>query len=303
MNQTTPTPIPSFGAAYTIPENIITKACANTFLENMIVTKIGYFKNALGHEIKRDGIHEHILLYCIDGNGWIRTNSLKKPVCKGDLVFLEADSPHEYGAAEENPWSIYWVHFLGKGVDDIFRCLDMSSPSNILPVGERTDLILLMGEALKTLANGYSFSDLFHASACLQNFLSYILQINTYAHLQDAKSIPLESLVHFLRQNICETYTLDQLAEYMCMSKYHFTRKFKERTGYSPIEYFTRMKIQKACELLETSSVEVKEISGYLSFCNPYYFSEVFKKITGYSPRDYRNVHGFVKKGNRGAST
>lgn len=296
MSPNNPTSIYSFGASYNIPENIIKKECTNPFLENMVITKIGYFKNALGHEIKRTGINEHILLYCIDGSGWINTESRRKPVGKGDLVFLEANSPHEYGASEENPWSIYWVHFIGKGVDDIYKRLDISTQTSIMHVGERTDLILLMGEALKTLSNGYSFSDLFHASACLQNFLSYVFQIKTYAHMQNEKNIQLESLIHFLRQNIREVYTLDQLADYMCMSKYHFARKFKERTGYSPIEYFTRMKIQKACELLETSSVEVKEISGHLSFCNPYYFSEVFKKITGYSPRDYRNIHGFVKK-------
>ena len=296
MSPNTPALLYSFGASYHIPDNVIKKECDNPFLENMVITKIGYFKNASGHEMKRLGINEHILMYCIDGNGWIHTENLRKPVGKGDLVFLQAKSAHEYGAAEECPWSIYWVHFIGKGVDDLFKRLEMSNHSNIMHVGERTDLTLLMAEALETLSKGYSFADLFHASACLQNFLSYILQIKTYAQLQDAKGTHLESLFHFLRHNIREVYTLEQLADYMCMSKYHFARKFKARTGYPPIEYFTRMKIQKACELLETSSVEVKEISDYLSFCNPYYFSEVFKKITGHSPRAYRNIHGFVKK-------
>jgi Transcriptional regulator containing an amidase domain and an AraC-type DNA-binding HTH domain len=286
----------SYGASFYIPEDIIIKESRNMFLENMVITKAGYFKNAKGHEIKREGINEYIMLYCIDGNGWIQIEDKLKAVCKGDLVFLESKIPHKYGASKENPWSIYWVHFVGKGISDILYRLEISKQSPILHVGERTDLIMLMNEVLKTLSNGYSFSDLFHASTCLQNFFSNIFQIRTYSHMHSKNSINLESLIHFMRQNIREVYTLEQLADNMCMSKYHFARRFKERTGYSPIEYFTRMKIQKACELLETTSIEIKEISGYLSFCNPYYFSEVFKKITGYSPRDYRNIHGFVKR-------
>jgi AraC family transcriptional regulator, arabinose operon regulatory protein len=56
------------------------------------------------------------------------------------------------------------------------------------------------------------------------------------------------------------------------------------------MEYFNRLKIQKACELLDTSSLDIKDISDYLSFSNPFYFSEVFKRIVGLAPRKYRNL-------------
>ncbi|BCJ94696.1 transcriptional regulator [Anaerocolumna cellulosilytica] len=284
----------SMGTTLYIPENIIEKERKDTFLENMIITKIGYFKEAKRHAVERPGINEYIMLYCIEGNGWLRTDEMTKLISKGNLVLLESNTPHAYGAAQDNPWSIYWVHFIGKGIADIFYRLEISKQSPIVQVGVRAELSLSMEVALRTLSNGYSFSDLFHASSTLQNFFSNILQIKTYSHLQATNNINLEDLILFMKSNIQEVYTLEQLADKMCMSKYHFSRKFKERTGYSPIDYFTRMKIQKACELLETSLVEIKVISEYLSFSTPYYFSEVFKKITGYSPKNYRKKYGLV---------
>jgi len=286
----------SYGTSLYIPEEIIARESQNPFLENLRVTKIGYFKNAAGQSVIRSGINECILMYCVEGTGWLQTDGKQEQVGKGDLVFLEAKLPHSYHSDLEHPWSIYWMHFAGSGVGDIQRRLEVSNHSPILHVGVRTDLIMIMTEAIRTISNGYSFSDLFHAATCLQSFISSIYQIKTYAKLQSNNSFGLESLMHFMRQNIREVYTLEQLAEQMCMSKYHFARKFKDRTGYSPIDYFTRMKIQKACELLETTAIDIKEISAYLSFCNPFYFSEVFKKIIGHSPREYRSTHSTISK-------
>ncbi len=98
----------------------------------------------------------------------------------------------------------------------------------------------------------------------------------------------MESVINYMLQNIDTKFSLEQLSDYIKMSKYHFVRKFKETTGYSPIQYFNRLKIQKACELLDTTSLDINEISLILSFNTPYYFSEVFKKIVGYSPSKYR---------------
>lgn len=282
----------SYGTTFYIPWDIIKKENNSTFLENMAITKVGYFKNAIGHSVMRPGINEYVLLYCVEGNGWVQTTDKCKNVSKGELVILNKNLPHGYGTSIDNPWSIYWIHFIGKGVEDILRRLELTYESPMIHVGTRSDLVMPINDCLNTLSNGYSFSHLFHATTCLQSFFSNIFQIKTYAQLQNSNNINVESLIHFMKNNIREVYTLEEFADYMCMSKYHFGRKFKERTGYSPIEYFTRLKIQKACELLEASSLEIKVISEYLSFCNPYYFSEVFKKITGYSPRDYRKIHG-----------
>jgi YesN/AraC family two-component response regulator len=54
------------------------------------------------------------------------------------------------------------------------------------------------------------------------------------------------------------------------------------------MEYFNRLRMQRACELLQTTGRPVLEIGCKVGYNDPYYFSRAFKKIIGVSPNEYR---------------
>ena len=60
------------------------------------------------------------------------------------------------------------------------------------------------------------------------------------------------------------------------------------KTGFSPIEYFNHLKVQKACQYLLFTDLRVKEIADKLGIEDPYYFSRMFSKLMGMSPGTYR---------------
>jgi AraC family transcriptional regulator, arabinose operon regulatory protein len=273
-----------------IPNDIALKESNNPFLRNLIITKIGYFHRAYNHSIHRDGIYEYIMLYCVDGKGWVVTGDKRREVNKGDLVFCDINCAHGYGADNSNPWSIYWIHFMGEGVPALLKTLEISTQAPILSLVEKSKIISLIDEINGILANGYSFPNLFYASTYFQELFCYLVKLRMHSGLQRSSSMDIEGVVDYMLNNINNTCSLEDFADYIKMSKYHFVRRFKEKTGYSPVDYFNRLKIQKACELLDTSPLSIKEISHFLAYTNPFYFSEVFKRITGYSPKEYRSM-------------
>ena len=70
----------------------------------------------------------------------------------------------------------------------------------------------------------------------------------------------------------------------------HYSDLFRRQTGYPPKDHFLRLKIQRACQLLDTTELRVVEVAEALGWSDAFYFSRCFRKIIGISPRAYRAV-------------
>ena len=81
---------------------------------------------------------------------------------------------------------------------------------------------------------------------------------------------------------------LEDYSEMCCMSKYHFSRVFKEATGFTPIEYRNGIRIEHAKELLKSSYLSISEIAESLGYTSAAYFSSAFKREIGMPPVEYR---------------
>ncbi len=93
-----------------------------------------------------------------------------------------------------------------------------------------------------------------------------------------------------MESNIQSTFKLNELAKHFEFSPSHFSKTFKLRTQYSPIDYFIHLKIQHACQLLVFSNMRIFEIGRELGYEDQFYFSRVFKKAMKVSPREYREL-------------
>jgi AraC-like DNA-binding protein len=68
------------------------------------------------------------------------------------------------------------------------------------------------------------------------------------------------------------------------LSVSHFAAVFKKSTGFSIIEYFNHLKIQKGCQYLQFTDLRINEIADQLGIEDPYYFTRLFTKTIGISP-------------------
>ena len=102
------------------------------------------------------------------------------------------------------------------------------------------------------------------------------------------------SIIQKAKAYIDETYSkdisLDDISRQMNLSPYYFSKLFKEETGENFIEYLTKLRIQKAKELLVDKEKSMKEICGQVGYSDPNYFSRIFKKSVGVTPTEYREA-------------
>lgn len=128
------------------------------------------------------------------------------------------------------------------------------------------------------------------------DFSQLLLELFSASADGSERSLSAEELVgkidRYFHENLSHGITLQMLAGEMKVSKVYLCRIFKKYKNMTPIDYFNRLKIDRACELLvQFSSLPLQKISDMLGFNDVYYFSKVFKKIVGVSPSVYRRDH------------
>ena len=74
-------------------------------------------------------------------------------------------------------------------------------------------------------------------------------------------------------------------------------REFKRVTGRSPIDYYLRLRVGRACELLRAGDRGVAEVAVDVGFADAGYFARRFRAAMGMSPREYRRLQAALKDG------
>lgn len=108
-----------------------------------------------------------------------------------------------------------------------------------------------------------------------------------------SKSDMIRPAIEYMNENFAENITVRQLAEVSHVSKSYFMRRFKEAAGMGAIEYLSRLRIKKACEILSETDKTSSETAAECGFGNLSNFNRQFRAVVGCTPREYRRL---VKK-------
>jgi two-component system response regulator YesN len=100
----------------------------------------------------------------------------------------------------------------------------------------------------------------------------------------------IELVKEYIQKHYREDITLSRVADEVYVNPNYLSEIFKAQTGESFVDYFTRVRIEKAKELIKDIRVKTYEVGELVGYEDPAYFSKVFKKVVGVSPTEYRNL-------------
>ncbi len=104
----------------------------------------------------------------------------------------------------------------------------------------------------------------------------------------------LTNVFQHIATHLYREIKLEELAEIACCSKDHFSRQFKRITGMLPNDYINSKRIERAQELLITTSKTQKQISEEAGFNSQQYYTRIFKRLIGTTPAEYRKMGGLI---------
>ena len=237
-------------------------------------------------------LNENQLLYITEGEGIFNSAHAKDiPLKAGDLFLLFPGEWHTYHPTGKNGWKSYWIGFKGKNVDDRVKAGFLSVYKPIYHVGFSADIIRLYEEAYKRAQEEAPYSQQILAGI-VNHLVGLMYALERSMELsKDHTRVDMINLARLrIRESLEVDLTIQQVAEELGVSYSNFRKLFKEFTGISPALYQQDLRLQRAKELLATTTLSIKEIAYRLRFDSPDYFSSKFKIKTGKKPSEFRNM-------------
>lgn len=96
--------------------------------------------------------------------------------------------------------------------------------------------------------------------------------------------------IELMRARLAEDISLDELAAEARLSVFHFARMFKQSVGVPPRVYMTRLRVERACELLERTNLSITQIAQEVGYSSNQVLARVFVRHRHMSPSDFRRA-------------
>lgn len=98
----------------------------------------------------------------------------------------------------------------------------------------------------------------------------------------------VQKMIDFIEVHYKEDISIQDLASYCSMNANYASQLFKQRMGFSFVQYLKTLRIAHAQWLLSKTDETIFSIANEVGYSNYFYFAKVFKKETGLTPTEYR---------------
>ncbi len=112
-----------------------------------------------------------------------------------------------------------------------------------------------------------------------------------FPHSEEDGGNVTKRVIDFMKKHLKDSITIQDICDEVNYNKSYIFRTFKRDTGSTVMNYYNRIKIEKAKQFLREGKLNVSQIAETLAFDTPNYFSKNFRKITGYSPLQYKKIY------------
>jgi AraC-like DNA-binding protein len=105
---------------------------------------------------------------------------------------------------------------------------------------------------------------------------------------QGTESALVLDVGRYVQGRLPAAITLDQLADHVGLSKFHFVRKFHAAAGQSPAAFVRKLRVEAARSLVQRTALPLRAIAAEVGFADEYHLSRVFRAVTGVTPSSLR---------------
>lgn len=249
--------------------------------------------------------HEHMeFLFFVSGKAAIECGNKPFVFEGGELAVINSNELH-YGVSHTSDL-VYYVMIVdiellhSHSADAVeTKFITPIRANRILfqnQIRQDTDVQACMRELINELEHqslGYELSIKSHLYRLLSILIRKYVAAATDREAFNSRQRDLERMApifHYINEHYQHKLTVEILADQAGLSRFHFSRLFKQLTDKSLMEYINMIRIHKSERLLQHTSMTISEVAMTTGFNDIYYFSRTFKKMKQVSPTVWRDM-------------
>ncbi len=236
---------------------------------------------------ERKDYPSYLVAFTYEGKGSLTYREKTYALSKGDGFFIDCREMHFYKVSKGN-WDVAILHLQGPQCDALQKQF-LQSGSAVFHESTKGRFQQYLEQLLGLYSTPQLYRD-WQVSSCITAMLTHLLLLsagNTNTHAQIPQNI--RYLIQYMDNNYTAHLTLDYLANFACMNKYHLSREFKKYTGFSPNDYLICLRINAAKNMLCKTTLPASKIAHTVGIHDINNFNALFKKKVGMTPIQFRN--------------
>jgi AraC-like DNA-binding protein len=283
-------PEPSQTINPVVPEHLIAAFGQRPLLRGLMAVAAGFVKGITEPIGCPDTVpRQALFLYCVRGSGWCDVAGRPQTIRQGNILVVPPAATVTCRARTAEPWTIHWARASGALLPDYLEALTSGFPSGVLHVGDDSELVRLFNEIRRALQRGPGMAALLRASHALAYLLAVLIEKHQQSTVADESTTQkVAAAIIYMSEHLDAPVTIPALARLANLSPTYFSGIFKQQTGCAPREYLHLLRIHRACELLNSTELSIKQIAAQAGYQDQFHFSRQFKAFHGLSPTQYR---------------
>jgi AraC family transcriptional regulator len=247
----------------------------------------GHFFCVEGYHLVRKNYNSLLITHILDGSFTYIKDGKHITAHKGDTVILDCYKPHEYYTNDS--FESIWIHIAGANSYELFEEIERSE-GNLVKCKDVQHLRKLLFRVFDGMKGDYPTTEL---SVSLDIYKIFTELLNPQSTKSKGKSNyedSIQTVKEYIAENLNENLTVGALAEIVNMSSSHFSRVFKQQTGFSPYDYILISRLNRAKYLLQVTDMTVSSIAYEIGFNSESNFIYFFTENEGISPGKFRKL-------------
>ncbi|MGN0542952.1 MAG: AraC family transcriptional regulator [Acutalibacteraceae bacterium] len=247
----------------------------------------GHFFCVKGYHLTRETYNSLLVTYIIDGSFTYVKDGKHITAREGDTVILDCFKPHEYYT--DDRFESIWIHIDGANSYELFKEIERAD-GNTLKCRDTPHVVKLMFRIYNSISGDNPPSELSMSLDIYKLFAELLNPQRIKSKGESSYEENIQEVKHFILDNLNENLNVKELAEKAHMSASHFSRVFKQQTGFSPYDYVLISRLNHAKNLLKKTDMTVASIAYEVGFNSESNFIYFFTENEGISPGKFRKL-------------